>query len=67
MGTGIIGVTTPARVGIAATVLARTHSYEDRQFLRQRGVHEAVVGEMELALELSRRALERFGVEREDV
>ncbi|AUX24545.1 sodium/hydrogen exchanger [Sorangium cellulosum] len=50
-------------VSRAATVLARTHSYEDRAFLHARGADEAVVGEMELALELGRRALQRFGVE----
>jgi hypothetical protein len=31
-------------------------------FLRQRGVGEAVMGELELALEMSRHALRRFGV-----
>lgn len=50
-------------VSKAATVLARTHSYEDRAFLQQKGADEAVIGEMELALELGRRALQRFGVE----
>lgn len=54
-------------VGKAMTILARTHSYEDRRFLHEKGAHEAVVGELELALELGRRALERFGVGREDV
>lgn len=54
-------------VSKAATILARTHTYEDRTFLQEKGAHEAVVGEMELALELGRRALERFGVAREDV
>ena len=54
-------------VSEATTVLARTHSYEDRRFLQDKGADEAVVGEMELALELGRRALERFGVAAEDV
>lgn len=54
-------------VGNGTTVLARTHSYEDRGFLRLKGADEAVVGEMELALELGRRALERFDVARDDV
>jgi CPA2 family monovalent cation:H+ antiporter-2 len=49
-------------VRTAATVLARTHSYEDRTFLQHKGADEAVLGEMELALELGRRALQRFGV-----
>lgn len=49
-------------VSKATTVLARTHSYEDRSFLHAMGADEAVVGEMELALELGSRALQRFGV-----
>lgn len=54
-------------VSRSATVLARTHSYEDRRFLQNKGAHEAVVGEMELALELGRRSLERFGIGTEEV
>lgn len=50
-------------VGEGATVLARTHTYEDRAFLQERGADGAVVGEMELALELGRRALQRLRVE----
>ncbi|KYG02935.1 hypothetical protein BE21_53980 [Sorangium cellulosum] len=50
-------------VSKGATVLARTHTHEDRAFLQERGADEAVVGEMELALELGRRALQRFRVE----
>jgi len=46
----------------AIAVLARTHSYEDRTFLQEKGAQEAVVGELELALELGRSALERFQV-----
>lgn len=49
-------------VSKATAVLARTHCYEDREFLQRKGVHEAVVGELELALELGRSALERFEV-----
>lgn len=52
-------------VSNAATVLARTHSIEDRRVLQRHGADEAVVGELELALELGRRALDRFGVETE--
>lgn len=52
-------------VSKAATVLARTHSLADRRILQQHGADEAVVGELELALELGRRALDRFGVETE--
>ena len=51
----------------AVTVLARTHSYQDREFLREKGADEAVVGEMELALELGRRALQRFEVDRDAI
>lgn len=47
-------------VNAALTVLARTHSLDDRRFLQQKGAEEAVVGELELALELGRSALERF-------
>jgi CPA2 family monovalent cation:H+ antiporter-2 len=32
------------------------------RFLRSRGVHAAVLGELELALEMTRHALRRFGV-----
>lgn len=46
-------------------VLARTHSYEDRRFLQEKGAEEAVVGELELALELGRSALERFNLSAE--
>jgi CPA2 family monovalent cation:H+ antiporter-2 len=49
-------------VSKSIVVLARTHSYDDRRFLQQRGVQEAVVGELELALELGRSALERFEI-----
>lgn len=50
-----------------ATVLARTHSYEDRNFLQAQGADEAVIGELELALELGRRALQRFAVDVDQV
>jgi len=50
-------------VNKGVTVLARTHSYDERIVLEARGAHEAIVGELELALELARRALERFHVE----
>lgn len=54
-------------VSDATVVLARTHSYEDRAFLQQRGADEAVVGELELALELGRSALTRFDVSQDAV
>ncbi len=49
-------------VNPAIVVLARTHSYDDRRFLQKLGAEEAVVGELELALELGRSALERFEI-----
>lgn len=49
-------------VSETVTVLARTHSYREREYLRSKGADEAIVGELELALELGRRALQRFGV-----
>jgi len=48
-------------------VLARTHSFEDRAFLQAKGASEAVIGELELALELGRRALGCFEIEGEVV
>lgn len=39
------------------TIVARTHSNEERDHLESHGVHEAVVGEQELALEMARYAL----------
>jgi CPA2 family monovalent cation:H+ antiporter-2 len=51
----------------ALTVIARTHSARDRRFLEVHGTEEAVVGETELAMELGRRALVRFGVDPDDV
>lgn len=52
-------------VNQALVVLARTHTHEDRKFLQEMGAHEAVVGELELALELGRSALECFQVSEE--
>jgi monovalent cation:H+ antiporter-2, CPA2 family len=43
-------------------IVARTHNPDESAFLRNRGVTEAVFGELELALELTRFALHRFGV-----
>ncbi|MFN8535275.1 MAG: NAD(P)-binding protein [Dehalococcoidia bacterium] len=43
-------------------ILARTHSIEEQEHLMSIGVHEAVVGELELAIEMTRFALRRFGV-----
>ena len=44
------------------SIVVRTHSAEEMRFLEDRGVGEAVLGELELALELTRHTLRRFGV-----
>lgn len=44
-------------------VIVRTHSEEERRKLYESGATEAVMGELELALELGRRALEISGVQ----
>lgn len=46
----------------AIVVLARSHSYEDRRYLQEKGAKEAVIGELELAFELGRAALEHFEI-----
>lgn len=43
-------------------IVARTHSAEEVRYLRSRGVGEAVLGELETALEISRHTLRKFGV-----
>ncbi|HEX2035186.1 MAG TPA: NAD-binding protein, partial [Chloroflexota bacterium] len=43
-------------------IVVRTHSDAEAAFLARKGVSEAVVGERELALEMTRHALRRFGV-----
>jgi CPA2 family monovalent cation:H+ antiporter-2 len=43
-------------------IVARTHSEDEMRRLRARGVGEAVAGEVEIALEITRHALRRFGV-----
>lgn len=50
-------------VAPTVTLLARTHSEEDRAFLETRGADEAVVGELELALGLGRRVLGCYAVD----
>lgn len=42
--------------------MARTHSFGEVAFMRRREVAEVVMGETELALEMTRHALHRFGV-----
>jgi CPA2 family monovalent cation:H+ antiporter-2 len=43
-------------------IVARTHSEVEMRYLRARGVSEAVAGEVEIALEIARHTLRRFGV-----
>ncbi|MPZ14018.1 MAG: sodium:proton antiporter [Chloroflexi bacterium] len=43
-------------------IVVRTHTGEQAAFMRSRGVAETVMGETELALEMTRHALRRFGV-----
>jgi len=43
-------------------IVVRTHSLTERQFFEENGANEAVVGELELALEMSRHTLRRFGM-----
>src|SRR6185436_5777552 len=43
-------------------IVARTHTEEQMRDLRERGVNEAVSAELELALEMARHTLRRFGV-----
>lgn len=44
-------------------LVVRAHSPAERRYLEEHGVNEAVVGELELALEMSRHTLRRFGME----
>jgi CPA2 family monovalent cation:H+ antiporter-2 len=48
-------------------VVVRTHSAGERDHLREAGVAAAVLGEQELALELTRYTLHRFGVSANEV
>ncbi len=48
-------------------IVVRTHSLEEKRYLEARGVREAVVGELELALEMTRHTLSRFGVSAQEV
>ena len=50
------------RVNPEAEILLRTHSDEEREFLQGHGAAQALVGERELAVSLTRAALRRFGV-----
>ena len=55
------------RLNPSIAVVARTHSDDERKQLFEMGVDEAVMGELELALELARRALESSGIDPERV
>ena len=50
------------RVNPDLQIIARTHSDAERSWLEQNGVAQALVGERELAVSLTRSALRRFGV-----
>ena len=43
-------------------IVVRTHSLAELAALRKRGADAAVLGELELALEMTRHTLHRFGV-----
>lgn len=43
-------------------IVARTHSQSERRYVEAQGANEAVVGELELAIEMSRRTLHQFDV-----
>jgi CPA2 family monovalent cation:H+ antiporter-2 len=46
----------------AIDIVVRTHSPAERTYLERAGANEAVLAELELAIELSRHALSRFGI-----
>ncbi len=50
------------RVAPRIDIVVRTHSISEREALVGMGTNEAVIGEMELALEMTRHTLHRFGV-----
>lgn len=50
------------RVNPGIDIVARTHSEDEWRYLRDGRVDEAVSGERELAIEMARHALQRFGV-----
>ena len=43
-------------------IVVRTHSWTERDFHLSRGVAEVVMGELELALEITRHVMHRFGI-----
>jgi len=50
------------RVNPNLDIVVRTHSWGERETLRRAGAGEAVVAELELALEMTRHTLRRFGL-----
>ncbi len=50
------------RVNPKLDVVARVHTQEDIAYMRRRGVAEAVMGEHELAIEMTRHTLHRYGL-----
>lgn len=50
------------RINPRLHIVVRTHSQEERTYLDERGVDESVIGELELAIEMTRYTLHRFGV-----
>lgn len=50
------------QLGGRFTIIARAHSVDEREYLLSHGVDEVVVGELELAIEMTRFTLQRFGV-----
>jgi CPA2 family monovalent cation:H+ antiporter-2 len=55
------------RVNPQLSIVARTHSPSEWAYLQAQGVDEVVLGEQELALEMARYALRRFGVSNTEV
>jgi CPA2 family monovalent cation:H+ antiporter-2 len=55
------------RINPQLSIVARTHSHSEWHVLREMGVDEVVLGEQELALEMARYALRRFGVSSAEV
>jgi CPA2 family monovalent cation:H+ antiporter-2 len=50
------------RLNPDVTIIARTHGDEEREFLEAHGAQAALVGERELAVSLTRRALRSYGI-----
>lgn len=55
-------IATARQLNPGIDIVVRTHSAAERTHLEQSGANEAVLAELELALELSRHALNRFGI-----